>query len=131
MMGRINRRDQIFGLSRRRACRTTEDNVVRTRFRVGPDETYHDPDCAIFEARECTCWDRPREVKADPELGDGSFAWRIFTGRRWTVDLEWKPQDLWVGLFWKRTSEWGCSGFDAWVCVLPMVPIHIASRRPW
>jgi len=36
--------------------------------------------------------------------------------------LEWKPQDLWVGAFWKVTNE----HVDLWVCLIPCVPIHVS-----
>ena len=48
--------------------------------------------------------------------------------------FEWKLQDLWVGLFWKRgRDEWfesgdaffTCERLDVWICVLPCVPLHI------
>lgn len=41
--------------------------------------------------------------------------------RRWSVRLEWKPQDLWIGVFWKKETLY----VDVWVCVLPCLPIHI------
>ena len=50
-----------------------------------------------------------------------------FVGR-WLVilRLEWKPQDLWVGAFW-RTSR---GRLDVWVCPLPMVPVHLSLWFP-
>ncbi len=46
-----------------------------------------------------------------------------FTGmtRRWFWRVEWKPQDCWVGVFWKRSYPWA---LDVWVCLLPMLPLH-------
>ena len=45
--------------------------------------------------------------------------------RKWFIHLEFKPQDLWIGVFWKRTRCAGPHQFlDIWVCLLPMVPIH-------
>jgi hypothetical protein len=41
--------------------------------------------------------------------------------RRWFARLEWKPQDLWLGVFWKNKAP---RSLDVWVCVLPMVPVH-------
>ena len=45
---------------------------------------------------------------------------------RWSeclgVGIEWKPQDLWVGVFWKHNAESG--DFNLWLCLLPMIPIH-------
>lgn len=37
------------------------------------------------------------------------------------VWLEFKPQDMWVGAFWKKNGPL----VDIWVCLVPMVPIHI------
>jgi len=50
---------------------------------------------------------------------------------RWRVRLEFKPQDLWIGVFWKKGAE---RGFDEdhiniWICILPMLPIHIKRYR--
>lgn len=50
------------------------------------------------------------------------------------IRLEFKPQDCWIGAFWKQGVE--ADGFewrgatyrprtDVWICVLPMLPIHI------
>ena len=44
--------------------------------------------------------------------------------------LEWKPQDCWIGVFWKTShceTDDGKKPFvtDVWVCLLPMVPIHL------
>lgn len=51
------------------------------------------------------------------------------------VRLEFKPQDLWVGAFWKVGGETrhyvaGTPEYrvrrqvDLWVCLLPCLPIH-------
>lgn len=45
------------------------------------------------------------------------------------IKLEFKPQDLWIGIFWKCRVEvdlcdW--SYWDFWVCIIPMFPIHIS-----
>ena len=52
------------------------------------------------------------------------------------VALEFKLEDCWVGLFWKRTralrrgvaSSQGCVGYvgrvDVWICLLPCLPVH-------
>jgi hypothetical protein len=37
------------------------------------------------------------------------------------VALEWKIQDLWVGLYWRRHGH----EIDVWICVVPCLPIHI------
>ncbi len=52
-----------------------------------------------------------------------------------TIRVEWKPQDCWIGAFWKSggsvksymagTGEYRVSRrVDLWVCLVPMVPIH-------
>lgn len=41
--------------------------------------------------------------------------------KRWFCHVEWKPQDCWVGVFWKRKCP---LSLDVWVCLLPMLPIH-------
>jgi hypothetical protein len=59
------------------------------------------------------------------------------------ISLEFKPEDCWIGAYWKRDSDFvrhrpgidnpamPCIGqsFDLWVCVLPMLPIHYT--RHW
>lgn len=70
------------------------------------------------------------------------------TQRKWFVRIEWKPQDLWIGAFWDsrydhaslwpagtpssttKDGKWGWvrTTFDLWVCLLPMVPIHVGWR---
>lgn len=54
----------------------------------------------------------------------------------WKVRLEFKPQDLWVGAYWdNRTLGVWYGGtelgtFHLWICLVPMLPIHI-TRRKW
>ena len=40
----------------------------------------------------------------------------------WSYHIEWKPQDCWIGAFWRQD---GCC-VDLWLCVLPMVPLHVS-----
>lgn len=42
-------------------------------------------------------------------------------GEGMTVQIEWKPQDMWVGVFWKRRVI----STDVWICLVPCFPIHI------
>jgi hypothetical protein len=42
--------------------------------------------------------------------------------RDWNLQLEWKPQDAWIGAFWRRDGN--C--LDLWVCVLPCLPLHFS-----
>jgi len=41
------------------------------------------------------------------------------------LSVEWKLQDLWVGVFWKRVGN----SWDVWVCLLPCLPIHLSCWR--
>jgi hypothetical protein len=48
------------------------------------------------------------------------------------VRLEFKPQDLWIGVYWKKTNRkvyidrWTWTWeLNIWICVIPTVPIHI------
>jgi len=53
--------------------------------------------------------------------------WRI-KPLRWLASwsIEWKPQDLWIGAFWKRTElKPSLTGYDVWVCLVPCIPIHV------
>lgn len=58
-----------------------------------------------------------------------------------TISFEWKLEDLWVGVFWRKSQEQVGHAFaggsrsalipviahnlDVWVCLLPCLPIHI------
>lgn len=43
--------------------------------------------------------------------------------------IEFKPQDFWVGVYWKRTYDKVYMDYlDIWVCIVPMFPIHINLR---
>lgn len=57
--------------------------------------------------------------------------------------FEFKLQDLWIGVFWKRSVEkWAkpaigsfvdireADRIDVWVCLIPCVPLHIVWRGP-
>lgn len=54
------------------------------------------------------------------------------TYRNFTIKLELKWQDCWLGFFWKRTSKCSFDNSgklwfkqDIWICLLPCLPIHI------
>lgn len=59
----------------------------------------------------------------------------LWKSARTMVLLEFKPADLWIGAFWKRATlhtltmsdggDMATPTFDVWICLLPMVPIHI------
>lgn len=36
------------------------------------------------------------------------------------ITLELVPQDLWIGLFWRKSVD----RFDLWICLVPCIPIH-------
>lgn len=42
------------------------------------------------------------------------------------IRLEFKPQDMWVGAFWKTS---GNLKTDIWICILPTLPIHITIEE--
>jgi hypothetical protein len=45
--------------------------------------------------------------------------------KRFRFRVEWKPQDAWVGAFWKTTRYLsGQKETHLWVCILPMIPLH-------
>ena len=46
-------------------------------------------------------------------------------GINWGIDLEFKLQDFWVGVFWKNRKE----DIDIWICIIPCLPIHYWSGR--
>lgn len=55
-------------------------------------------------------------------------------GFSWRLALEWKVEDCWVGVFWKRAEilVWPmrqASEVSIWICLLPCLPIHITLRR--
>ena len=47
------------------------------------------------------------------------------------IRLEFKPRDLWIGVYWSRS--W--SGLfrqrfiNVWICLLPTLPIHIRHAK--
>jgi hypothetical protein len=49
----------------------------------------------------------------------------------WSWRFEFKPQDMWVGVFWRLDRPGGfiAESLDVWVCVIPMVPLHIMRER--
>jgi hypothetical protein len=53
---------------------------------------------------------------------------RLTHPSEWTIGLGWKPQDLWLGVFWKE-HPWN-TRVDIWICLVPMVPIHLTWIVP-
>ncbi len=48
------------------------------------------------------------------------------------VSFEFKKEDLWVGAYWRACypGTLDAKQFDVWVCLIPMVPIHLSWRKP-
>ena len=45
------------------------------------------------------------------------------------VSLEFKPQDMWIGIYWKYNKavySKKIKKYDVWVCLVPMFPVHIS-----
>lgn len=55
--------------------------------------------------------------------------------RRWSVRVEFKPQDCWIGVFWKcggfheLFGEWVEPAVDIWVVLIPCFPIHVTTKK--
>lgn len=56
---------------------------------------------------------------------------------RWILRLEFQPRDVWFGAYWERrphvspeVDERLHGRIDVWVCVIPMLPLHIVRRAP-
>lgn len=55
---------------------------------------------------------------------------QLFNKELWFLQIEFKRQDCWIGVFWETTffnafdspDVW--KYFDIWVCIIPMFPIH-------
>jgi len=41
------------------------------------------------------------------------------------IKLEFKIQDMWLGVFWKKSVE----QTDIWICLIPTFPIHIIKEN--
>ena len=40
----------------------------------------------------------------------------------WNIRVEWKPEDLWIGVYWRRAG----GRLDIWLCLLPCIPLHFS-----
>jgi hypothetical protein len=51
----------------------------------------------------------------------------------WFIRLEFKPQDVWIGAFWKHSGDdiglYYAYRLDIWLCLLPCLPLHIRLER--
>jgi hypothetical protein len=48
------------------------------------------------------------------------------------VSLKFVPQDVWIGVFWRKTElEYILGGvlYEMFICVLPCFPIHLSWTR--
>jgi hypothetical protein len=55
--------------------------------------------------------------------------------KRISAALEFKPADCWVGVFWRRHIEVSRVAIlrgelHVWICLVPMVPLHLVIRSP-
>ena len=46
------------------------------------------------------------------------------------IKIEFKLEDFWIGVFWKREPRWDELRFlgkdlHIWICIIPCLPIHI------
>lgn len=48
---------------------------------------------------------------------------------RWSWRLEAKPADVWVGAYVEKREGPMAILYHAWVCVVPMVPLHLVLTR--
>ncbi len=51
---------------------------------------------------------------------------------RMVIKFEFKPQDLWIGCYWVKHPEYKKIWYgtlrvkiDLWICLIPMLPIHL------
>lgn len=50
------------------------------------------------------------------------------------IRLEFKWQNMWIGVYWNtKKLQIGPSTyysyFDMWICLIPMIPIHISNMK--
>jgi hypothetical protein len=45
--------------------------------------------------------------------------------RYWSVSVERKFQDLWIGIYWRADDL----TIDVWICFVPCFPLHITIAR--
>ena len=46
----------------------------------------------------------------------------------WTykVNIEFKKEDCWIGIYWRRKIN----SLNIWICIIPCFPIHIRKYTP-
>lgn len=49
----------------------------------------------------------------------------------WRCRVLWEPRDLWIGVYWDKRpfSAYGVQRIDLYICLLPMLPIHVSGSR--
>lgn len=49
---------------------------------------------------------------------------------KYTLRIEFKLEDMWIGAYWRRTAEIFGEHvtFDLWVCLVPCLPIHFSRE---
>lgn len=51
----------------------------------------------------------------------------IWDSKAVTVEFEFEPRDVWLGLYWTRVAY----AMHLYICLVPMVPLHITISRPY
>ena len=46
----------------------------------------------------------------------------------WTVRIEFKLRDLWVGAYWDTIDTMMATSFDLWICLVPCFSLHVNRR---
>lgn len=44
---------------------------------------------------------------------------------KFTWDIEFKREDAWIGVYWRTKEHAGFTRQEAWICLLPCLPLHI------
>jgi hypothetical protein len=46
-----------------------------------------------------------------------------------SICIKFNPHDIWIGIYWRRSTSLWRQITDIYVCVLPMLPIHISWSK--
>lgn len=70
------------------------------------------------------------------ESSGESFLFKIQSRKPWDggfwevrVSIEFKPRDCWIGAYWTRNKSGRIRNTHTWICVVPMLPIHVHLFR--
>lgn len=93
---------------------------------VGMGCRVHSPDlelerCGTNFNKPLADWERDMLSKAIVELKEVNIPRSLPPRKGFGIQLEFKPQDLWIGAFWQRS--FGIQ--HLWICLIPMLPIHL------